>query len=121
MEILGELKSLESCYRETDAVIVPIRAGGGTRIKILEAMSHSKPVVSTTVGAEGLECTPGVELLIGDGAEKFAGCCQELMDDRSKRAVLASRGAKWVGKHHRIENARQALAGEIQQGSRSLT
>ncbi len=121
VEVLGELESLETCYREADAVIVPIRAGGGTRIKILEAMSYGKPVVSTTVGAEGLECIPGTDLLIGDGAEQFATCCRRLMADKSKRSALASRGAEWVSKHHRIDNARRVLAKEIQHSLRSLT
>jgi hypothetical protein len=79
-------------------------------------MGYGKPVVSTTVGAEGLECTVGVELLIGDGAEQLAACCRELMADRSKRSAPASRGVEWVGKDHRLANARQALAGEMQQG-----
>src|SRR5262245_49218741 len=61
-------------YLERAAVcIVPIRIGGGTRLKIFEAMAMEKPVVSTSIGAEGLPVDHGSELLIADTPEEFAG------------------------------------------------
>src|SRR5262249_38828129 len=55
--ITGPLPDLSRCYAAADAVVVPLRAGGGTRIKVLEAFGHRRPVVSTTVGAQGIEVT----------------------------------------------------------------
>ncbi len=54
------------------AFIAPLRIGGGTRLKILNAMAARKPVISTTIGAEGLAVTPGTDIFIGDSPEAFA-------------------------------------------------
>jgi hypothetical protein len=51
---------------------VPLRSGAGTRVKILEAFSYGLPVISTTIGAEGLDVTPGADIIIADEAEDFA-------------------------------------------------
>ncbi len=69
--------------------VVPLRIGGGTRLKIYESMAARVPVVSTTVGAEGLEVKPGEDLLIADTAGHFADRCMELLDDASQRRRLA--------------------------------
>lgn len=68
----GDVDDVSPFYEFADIVLVPIRAGGGTRIKILEAFSFGRPVISTTVGAEGLLITSGEHLLIADTAEQFA-------------------------------------------------
>ena len=65
-------------YAQSDAVIVPIRGGGGTRIKILEAFSYGLAVVSTTVRAEGLDVTPSSDIIIADGTEAFAEQCHRI-------------------------------------------
>ena len=69
--------------------IVPLRIGGGTRLKIFESMAAGVPVVSTTIGAEGLAVQPGVEILIADDPAAFAECCIRLLDDRATRAKMA--------------------------------
>jgi glycosyltransferase involved in cell wall biosynthesis len=53
-------------------VVVPLRSGSGTRLKILEAMTMARPVVSTALGAESLAITPGRDILLADDAERFA-------------------------------------------------
>lgn len=68
----GDVNDVSPFYEFADIVLVPIRAGGGTRIKILEAFSLGRPVISTTVGAEGLLVTNGEHLVIADTAEQFA-------------------------------------------------
>lgn len=68
----GDVDNVSPFYEFADIVLVPIRAGGGTRIKILEAFSFGRPVISTTVGAEGLLINNGQHLLIADTAEQFA-------------------------------------------------
>jgi polysaccharide biosynthesis protein PslH len=65
--------------------VVPLRIGGGTRLKIYEAMAARVPVVSTTIGAEGLEIHPGRDIRIADDATAFAQACLELLEDAGRR------------------------------------
>jgi polysaccharide biosynthesis protein PslH len=95
--VTGPVPDVTRWYESAHAVIVPVRAGGGTRIKILEAMAHRRPVVSTTVGAEGLGATPGRHLLVADSPVDFAAECARLMRDRALRHALAGQGAEFVG------------------------
>lgn len=69
--------------------IVPLRIGGGTRIKIYEAMAAGVPVVSTTVGAEGLDVTNGETILLADEPDAFAEACLSLMEDGARRERMA--------------------------------
>jgi glycosyltransferase involved in cell wall biosynthesis len=79
-------------YAQSDAVIVPLRGGGGTRVKILEALSYGLPVISTTIGAEGLEVTPGSDIIIADGREAFAEQCLRIWRDEFLRRQIAGAG-----------------------------
>ncbi|MEW6736329.1 MAG: glycosyltransferase, partial [Acidobacteriota bacterium] len=63
VELLGWVDNLQSFYQDSDAIIVPIRAGGGTRIKILEAFSYQRPVITTSMGVEGIAAEDGKEIL----------------------------------------------------------
>jgi glycosyltransferase involved in cell wall biosynthesis len=93
VEITGMVDDIRPYVERAAAVIVPLRIGGGTRLKILEAMAMGKAVVSTSLGAEGLDVVPGRDLLIADDAEGFAARCAELLDDpgRSDRIGAAAR------------------------------
>lgn len=71
----GHVPSVAPFYAATDVAIAPIRAGGGTRIKILEAFAHRVPVVSTSMGMEGLNVLDGEHLLVANGAEALARAC----------------------------------------------
>src|SRR5258708_17075559 len=69
-------------YMERAAVyVVPLRIGGGTRLKIYEAMAMEKPIVSTTIGAEGLPVRDGVELLMADKPDDFADAIVRVLHD----------------------------------------
>jgi glycosyltransferase involved in cell wall biosynthesis len=70
--VTGRVESVVPHVAAASVVIVPLHAGGGTRLKILEAFAAGVPVVSTTIGAEGLDVTPDRHLLIGDTAREFA-------------------------------------------------
>jgi len=83
---------LKTYYAQSDVVIVPLRGGGGTRVKILEAFSYGLPVVSTTIGAEGLDVTPCSDIIIVDGAEAFADWCLRLWTDNLLRQRIAGAG-----------------------------
>lgn len=84
----GYVEDLSVLYRESDAVVVPLRAGGGTRIKIVEAFAWGVPVVATPAGAEGLDVRPGIHLLIASDPDGFAAQCIRLMREASLRDSL---------------------------------
>jgi sugar transferase (PEP-CTERM/EpsH1 system associated) len=76
--------------------VVPLRIGGGTRLKIFEAMAMGKAVVSTTIGAEGLPVTPGQNILLADEPEAFAGAVVALLRDARMRARIESEARRLV-------------------------
>jgi len=80
--------------------VVPLRVGGGTRLKILEALALGTPVVSTSLGAEGLEVTPGVDILIADEPTEFADATLRLLEDPALRAQLAANGRRLVRRRY---------------------
>jgi glycosyltransferase involved in cell wall biosynthesis len=78
------------------AYVVPLRVGGGTRLKIFEAMAMEKPIVSTTIGAEGLPVTDGAELVLADTPESFAAAVVGVLQDKHRANELAKRAASLV-------------------------
>lgn len=83
-----------------DIAVVPIRFGGGTRIKILEAFAHGLPVVSTTVGCEGLDVIDGQHLLVADDPAAFAAACLRLSEDAELRTRLVTAAAElWKSRY----------------------
>lgn len=86
--VVGRVPSMEPELARADLVVVPIRYGSGTRVKILEAFAHRIPVVSTTLGAEGLGLEPGRHLLVEDDADSFAAACAHLLGDKTLRQGL---------------------------------
>lgn len=97
VRFLGFVDNLDQLYREAMVVCCPILSGGGTRIKILEAAAYGKPVVSTTIGAEGINLRDGEEIYLRDDPASFAEGCAKLLWDkeiaakigRAARAVVA--------------------------------
>jgi glycosyltransferase involved in cell wall biosynthesis len=86
--VVGFVSDIRSHVLEASVFVVPLRIGGGTRIKILEAMSMGKSVVSTSVGAEGLEVEEGTEILLADDPESFAARVLELFENGELRKRL---------------------------------
>ena len=76
--------------------ILPLRIGGGTRMKVYEAMAAGIPMVSTQVGMEGLACQPGRDILVGDTPEAFAAQCIALMGNPDRAAAIASSALRLV-------------------------
>ncbi len=90
--VAADVDDVAPYYAASRIAVVPIRAGGGSRIKILEAFSHGVPVVSTRIGAEGLAAIDGRHLLLADTAEEFAEAIGRLMADPGLAARLAGEG-----------------------------
>ena len=78
------------------ASIVPLRIGGGTRLKIYESMAAGTPAVSTTIGAEGLEISPPGNIRIADSPEDFAEQCLELLGNGAAREAMAANARDFV-------------------------
>jgi polysaccharide biosynthesis protein PslH len=89
--LLGALPDVARCYAGAGAVIAPIRAGGGTRIKIIEAFSYRRPLVTTSAGIAGIEARGGEHALVADTAPAFAAACVRLMQDNQLADALAER------------------------------
>jgi glycosyltransferase involved in cell wall biosynthesis len=89
MQMIGEVPDIAPWYQNSTAVVVPVRAGGGTRIKVLEAFSHRRAVISTSIGMEGIDAIDDVHVLIANTPEVFAAGCVRLMADRVLRDRLA--------------------------------
>jgi glycosyltransferase involved in cell wall biosynthesis len=92
VEILGEVPDTGAELDAARVSIAPLRSGSGTRLKIVEALAHGVPVVTTTVGCEGLDLVDGHDVLVADTAEAFARRCAEVLTDDARAAALADQG-----------------------------
>jgi glycosyltransferase involved in cell wall biosynthesis len=96
VEVTGTVADVRPFYRQALAAIVPLRIGGGTRLKILEAMAAGVPVVSTTLGAEGLALCPGVNVLIADKPEDWLSHLEALSVDSNLWRSMVEAGLALV-------------------------
>ena len=96
VELLADVADIVPCYRRARLSVVPLRAGGGTRLKILESMALGRAVVSTSIGCEGIDVRHGRDILIADDAEAFAACVVSLLRNPEARAALAARARRTV-------------------------
>lgn len=90
VQVTGTVPSVAPYYEDALAAIVPLRTGGGTRLKILEAMAAGVPVISTTLGAEGLAVSPGENILIADREESWMEALNFLGNEASWRLLAAA-------------------------------
>ena len=102
-DAIGELARAQVC-------VAPVRAGSGTRLKILEAWAAGAPVVSTSFGARGLGAAAGEEILIADEAESFADAVSELLHSRERRIRVAAAGRRRYEEHFTWEAVWPRLA-----------
>jgi glycosyltransferase involved in cell wall biosynthesis len=88
VEVTGGVASVVEHLREAAVFVVPLRVGGGTRLKIFEAMAAGKAVVSTSIGAEGLDVHDGRDIVLADAAPRFAAAVIDLLQDRERRRAF---------------------------------
>jgi sugar transferase (PEP-CTERM/EpsH1 system associated) len=96
VHVTGRVESVVPYYQRADVAVVPLRAGGGTRLKILEAMALGRPVVSTTIGREGLDVTDGEHLLVADDPAAFADHAIRLLRDSDLYHMMTDRARHLV-------------------------
>ncbi len=94
VKVLGYVDDVRTAIGEAAVYIAPIRSGGGTKLKILNALSMAKPVVTTTIGAEGIEVKDNEHLLIADDPELFAKKTVELLRDPVRAKKLGENGRR---------------------------
>ena len=94
VQVTGAVPDVVAHLREAAVFVVPLRIGGGTRLKIYEAMAAGRAVVSTTVGAEGLDFENGRDLIVADTPESFANSVVALLRDRAYRQAVAHAAAE---------------------------
>ena len=96
VEVCGEVDEVDDYIRAAKVVVVPLRFGSGTRLKVIEAMASGIPVVSTRLGAEGVDCKDGEHVLLADTPEEFVGVFGRLFNNSDLYDSLASRASELV-------------------------
>jgi glycosyltransferase involved in cell wall biosynthesis len=96
----GFVESVEEYWCMSRVFIVPLLSGGGMRVKILDAWAHRLPVVSTTIGAEGISNSDSVNILVADDPQSFALGVVELFQDNDIAHTLAENGRRTVERHY---------------------
>jgi glycosyltransferase involved in cell wall biosynthesis len=89
--------------------IVPLLTGAGTRLKILEAFSLRRAVVSTSLGCEGINCVPGRDLMVADEPRAFAAAIVDLLSDSARREGLGAAGRALVEEQYSWAHCGQQL------------
>ena len=111
VELTGFVPDLRPHLAAAAAVVVPLRLGGGTRLKIVEAMAMGKAIVSTTLGAEGIEAVPGRDILIEDQPVAFADAVNRLLAEPSLAARIGRSARRQAVERYAWSAAAQALEG----------
>lgn len=109
--VLANPPDITPLYAGARAAVVPLRAGGGTRIKILEAFAHGVPVISTSLGAEGLDVEDGRHLIVADTHEAFAQACIDIARDDGLRRELVTEARCLQESEYSIEALRARFMG----------
>jgi len=107
VEVTGTVASVTDYLKAATVVIVPLRIGGGTRLKIFEAMAMAKAMVSTSIGAEGLDVAGGRDLLIADNAPSFAAGILQLLRQPELRRTYEQNAAALAARYDWSQIARR--------------
>ncbi len=124
IRVWGEVSSVVEYLQQCALFVAPLRQGSGMRIKLLEALLAGAPVLTTTLGAQGLDAENGRHLLVADGAENFAGAILRALDDPALRDRLSIAGALLVSgaelRSERAEKLNEALERAVARSRKKL-
>lgn len=112
--VTGTVPDIRPYFWGGTVSIIPCRIFGGTRLKIFEAMAAQTPVVSTSIGAEGLPVTHGRNICLADTPEEFADRCLELLDSRARREQLAKEAFQMVSSQFSWEHAARVFEATLE-------
>jgi glycosyltransferase involved in cell wall biosynthesis len=121
IELRGEVPDVGVELARSDVAMVPIRFGAGTRIKVLEAFARRIPVVSTTVGCEGLDVVDGEHLLVADTGDDLAAAVLRLWRDPALRARLVEAAYQRWSSRYRASNMRGVVEGMVTRACRGIS
>lgn len=110
VELVGGVESLEPELLGADVAVVPLRAGAGTRLKVVEAMANRLPMVTTTIGCEGIDLDDGRHAWIRDDARGFADACVEAVRDAELRATVIDAAERRYLDRYQWSSIRAAVA-----------
>ncbi|MEI8340879.1 MAG: glycosyltransferase [Verrucomicrobiota bacterium] len=113
--VTGTVDDVRPFVAGAEVVVVPLRVGGGTRIKIFEAMAAGVPVVSTCIGAEGLPVQNGGNILLADEPVEFAACVARLLQEPELRTQIGGAGMEFVRTKFGWESATKVFEGYCRQ------
>lgn len=115
VDVVGEVESVAAELADCAVSLVPVRYGGGTRIKIIESFALGVPVVSTRVGCEGLGVAPGVDLLVADDPPGLAHACCQVIADNELAARLVTAGRELFSRRFSFEHSKACLRAALDQ------
>ena len=94
--LTGYVPDVKPYLDQATLVVVPLRLGGGMRVKVLEALAAGKPVIASPRAVEGLDLVNGEQIMLAEDDNQFSNAIAELLDDSQKRALLATRARAWA-------------------------
>jgi len=109
VNLLGSVTDLAPLYAHSDLAVAPLRAGGGTRIKILEAFAFRTPVVATSLAIEGIPANNGEHVLIADGPDAFARACLAVAAKPERAREMAERASWLIDDLYRLDRVEARL------------
>lgn len=110
LRVTGSVPDVRPYMESASVFVVPLRVGGGTRLKIYEALAMERALVSTTIGAEGLPLEDGTHVLIADDGPRFAQAVVALLEDQEKATRMGQAGADYIRRHFGWDAAAEAFA-----------
>jgi glycosyltransferase involved in cell wall biosynthesis len=116
VDTVGEVADVRPFLERSDVCVAPVRYGSGTRVKILEAFAHGVPVVATTLGAEGIDARPGLDILLADDHTAFARACCRLLDEPELAVRMGAAGHDLWARRYRREPTLVAVRSVVTQG-----
>ncbi|MCX7670846.1 MAG: glycosyltransferase family 4 protein, partial [Anaerolineae bacterium] len=118
VHVTGFVEDVRTYLARAAVFVVPLRVGGGMRLKLLQALAMGKAIVSTTIGAEGIAVAHGRDILLADDPAAFARCVVDLLRDRNLRARLGEHGRRLVEARYSWEAAADLLEAVYQEVTR---
>jgi glycosyltransferase involved in cell wall biosynthesis len=109
IKVLGYVDDIRRYMDQTSVFIAPIRSGSGTKIKVLNALALEKPVVTTSIGAEGIKVNPDEDIMIGDTSQEFAFKTIYLLENPLKAKYIGKSGRKVIEKYYSWEKIGQMM------------
>ncbi|MBA3682246.1 MAG: glycosyltransferase family 4 protein [Bacteroidetes bacterium] len=102
--VIENVKDGKAFFEQHKIMVVPLLSGSGLRIKIIEGMAYGKPIVSTSIGAEGIYCDPNEDIIVADQPDDFSKAVIELLNDPAKRERLEKRASAFAYKEFDNKN-----------------